>query len=824
MDGSKEIYKMKVLKFGGTSVANSESLSSVLKIIQKQKKPVAVVVSALAGITDLLMEMLSLAQSGEDHYKEGIAEIEKRHLEIIKKFVPIQHQSAIISFLKKNLNELESRLDAIHLLEEATPKNNASISSYGEILSSNIIQEVFSYHDIDSVLKDSRALIKTEIHNGKEVVNQTLSQENIRNYFKDNSSHVVLLPGFIASNADSETTTLGRGGSDYSAAIIASAISSEVLEIWTDVSGMFTAHPKIVAQAKPIKKLTYYEAMELSHFGAKVIFPPTLQPIIEKNIPIVIKNTFAPEDLGTLIDDSPVVENGEIVKGISHIDNVALINLEGSGMIGITGFSKRFFEALSDENINVIMITQASSEHSICIGVREDEAIAAKKVIDEKFAFEISIKKVSPAQIEKNMVNIAVVGEKMKDHQGISGKLFSSLGANNINIRAIAQGASERNISIIIDKKNVSKAINTLHESFFEAQIKELNLFVTGVGNVGSKLLEQIEKQTEYLIENLRLKIRVIAISNSKKMILGTEAMDLSRWKSELDKSDTKANTDLFFEHAKKLNLRNSIFVDNTASELIAKEYARYLNNSIGVVTCNKIAAADELVNYLNLKKISRKFGSPFLFETNVGAGLPIIDTLNNLIASGDQIIKIQAVLSGSLNFVFNHFSKGSSFHDVVLEAQKQGYTEPDPKIDLSGIDVARKILILARESGLKIELSEIENESFLPQESLETKDNYSFFESLKKYSDHFEKMLENAEKEGAKMKYVAQLENGKAKVGIQLVKKGHDFYNLEGSDNIILFYTNRYKEQPLIVKGAGAGADVTASGIFADIIRIGKQ
>ena len=815
---------MKVLKFGGTSVANSESLSSVLKIIQKQKKPVAVVVSALAGITDLLMEMLSLAQSGEDHYKEGIAEIEKRHLEIIKKFVPIQHQSAIISFLKKNLNELESRLDAIHLLEEATPKNNASISSYGEILSSNIIQEVFSYHDIDSVLKDSRALIKTEIHNGKEVVNQTLSQENIRNYFKDNSSHVVLLPGFIASNADSETTTLGRGGSDYSAAIIASAISSEVLEIWTDVSGMFTAHPKIVAQAKPIKKLTYYEAMELSHFGAKVIFPPTLQPIIEKNIPIVIKNTFAPEDLGTLIDDSPVVENGEIVKGISHIDNVALINLEGSGMIGITGFSKRFFEALSDENINVIMITQASSEHSICIGVREDEAIAAKKVIDEKFAFEISIKKVSPAQIEKNMVNIAVVGEKMKDHQGISGKLFSSLGANNINIRAIAQGASERNISIIIDKKNVSKAINTLHESFFEAQIKELNLFVTGVGNVGSKLLEQIEKQTEYLIENLRLKIRVIAISNSKKMILGTEAMDPSRWKSELDKSDTKANTDLFFEHAKKLNLRNSIFVDNTASELIAKEYARYLNNSIGVVTCNKIAAADELVNYLNLKKISRKFGSPFLFETNVGAGLPIIDTLNNLIASGDQIIKIQAVLSGSLNFVFNHFSKGSSFHDVVLEAQKQGYTEPDPKIDLSGIDVARKILILARESGLKIELSEIENESFLPQESLETKDNYSFFESLKKYSDHFEKMLENAEKEGAKMKYVAQLENGKAKVGIQLVKKGHDFYNLEGSDNIILFYTNRYKEQPLIVKGAGAGADVTASGIFADIIRIGKQ
>jgi aspartokinase/homoserine dehydrogenase 1 len=815
---------MKVLKFGGTSVANSKNLTNVLKIVQKQKYPIAVVVSALGGITDLLMDMLSLAQSGDDNYKNHLPLVEKRHLETIKSCVPIQHQSAIISFLKKHLNELESRLDAIHLLEEATPKNNAAISAYGELLSSNIIQEIFSFNGIDSVLKDSRDLITTLHHNGREVVDQLTSEDNIKNFFKENTANVVLLPGFIASNASGETTTLGRGGSDYSAALIASATESEVLEIWTDVSGMYTAHPKIVAQAIPIEKLTYYEAMELSHFGAKVIYPPTLQPIIEKKIPIVIKNTFAPEDAGTLIDDSPAVENGEIVKGISHIDNVALINLEGSGMIGITGFSKRFFEALSDENINVIMITQASSEHSICIGVKEEEALAAKKVIDEKFAFEISINKVAPAIIEKNMVNIAVVGEKMKDHQGISGRLFSSLGANNINIRAIAQGASERNISIIIDKKNVTKAINTLHESFFEAQIKELNLFVTGVGNVGSKLLEQIEKQTNYLIENLRLKIRVIAISNSKKMVLEEEGLDLSNWKTKLQESKTNANRDSFFEYAKKLNLRNSIFVDNTASEVIAKEYAQYLNNNIGVVTCNKIAAADELNNYLNLKKISRKFGSPYLFETNVGAGLPIIDTLNNLIASGDQIIKIQAVLSGSLNFVFNNFKAGASFHDVVLEAQQQGYTEPDPKIDLSGIDVARKILILARESGMSIELDEIENEAFLPQECLDTKDNKSFFKSLIQYSGHFEKMLENAEKEGVKMKYVAQLENGKAKVGIQLVKEGHDFYNLEGSDNIILFYTNRYKEQPLIVKGAGAGADVTASGIFADIIRIGKQ
>ena len=815
---------MKVLKFGGTSVANAESLSNVLKIVQKQKGSTAVVVSALGGITDLLMEMLSSAQSGKQEYRKGFLEIETRHMNIIKTFVPIGNQSAIISFLKKNLNDLEAQLDAIHLLEEATPKNFATISSYGEILSSRIIQEVFLYNDIDSVYLDSRNIIKTIFHDGRQVLDQESSENAITSFFNENKSTTVLLPGYIASNENGETTTLGRGGSDYSAAIIASAINAEVLEIWTDVSGMYTAHPKIVAQAKPIDKLSYYEAMELSHFGAKVIYPPTLQPIIEKNIPILIKNSFAPEDPGTIIDDTPIIENGEIVKGISHIDKVALINLEGSGMIGITGFSKRLFEALSAAKINVIMITQASSEHSICIGVREEDAMAAKKAIDEKFAFEISIKKVLPAQVEKDMVNIAVVGEKMKDHQGISGKVFSSLGANNINIRAIAQGASERNISIIIDKKNVSKAINTLHESFFEAQVKELNLFVTGVGNVGSKLLEQINNQTDYLIENLRLKIRVIAISNSKKMVLGTDAMELSQWNTILEESETKANVDLFFEHAKKLNLRNSIFVDNTASEVIAKEYARYLNNNIGVVTCNKIAAADALNNYLNLKKISRKYGSPYLFETNVGAGLPIIDTLNNLIASGDQIIKIQAVLSGSLNFVFNNFKKGVKFHDVVLEAQQQGYTEPDPKIDLSGIDVARKILILARESGMKIELEAIENESFLPEACLNTKDNKSFFESLLQHNDHFEKMLENAEKHGAKMKYVAQLENGKAQVGIQLVKEGHDFYNLEGSDNIILFYTNRYSAQPLIVKGAGAGADVTASGIFADIIRIGKQ
>ena len=589
---------------------------------------------------------------------------------------------------------------------------------------------------------------------------------------------------------------------------------------------MFTAHPKLVAQAQPIPKLSYQEAMELSHFGAKVIFPPTLQPIIEKKIPLLIKNTFDSNAAGTIINSNGTNKenNGSIVKGVSHIENVALISLEGSGMIGIPGFSKRLFECLSLKQINIIMITQASSEHSICLGVRSEDAEIAKKVIDEHFTFEISLNKVAPAVLESNMTNIAVVGDRMKDHQGISGKLFSSLGANNINIRAIAQGASERNISIIITKKNTQKALNTIHESFFEEQSKELNLFITGVGNVGGKLIEQINNQKAYLLEHLSLKIRVIALSNSKKMLLNNEHIELDNWKEQLEKSSVNADREVFFNYIKTLNLRNSIFVDNTANEKIANEYGRYLAHNIGVVTCNKIACASSLMNYNDLKKTARRFGTPFLFETNVGAGLPVIDTLNNLIASGDEILKIQAILSGSLNFVFNNFTRETLFKDIVQKAQEEGYTEPDPKIDLSGIDVARKILILARESGFPLELEHISNKSFLPQDVLNTTSNEAFYKMINKNEEHFQAILAKADEKGARLKYVAQLENGKASVGLQEIQSNHDFYNLEGSDNIILFYTNRYKSQPLIVKGAGAGAEVTAAGIFGDIIRIGKR
>ena len=814
---------MKVLKFGGTSVANSKNIDQVSAIVASQDKNNVVVVSALGGITDLLMSALQIAAKAESSFTQTLKEIEERHLEPIRASVPPEKQSGVISFVKAELNRLETILEGVMMLKEVTTKATATITSYGERLSSTIIFEIFKNKGYDVVLKDGRDLIETQIQNNRTVVNWDATQIKTQEFFKNNSSKCTLVPGFVARDAAGNSTTLGRGGSDFSAAILAHVLNADVLEIWTDVSGMYTANPKLVKQATPIEKLSYLEAMELSHFGAKVIFPPTLQPLVEKQIPVRIKNTFAPEDNGTLIDNRTSEQNGVVVKGISHIDQISLISLEGSGMVGIPGFSKRLFEALSIAHINVIMITQASSEHSICIAVRNHNDAEAKLVIDTEFAFEISLNKVAPAKVENDLVNIAIVGDNMKNHQGISGKMFSSLGANNVNIRAIAQGASERNISIMINKKDTQKALNTLHETFFENDIKELNLFIVGVGNVGSKLLSQIQQQQQYLKDNLLLRIRVIAISNSRTMVLGQDALDLNQWSTALE-NGKPTDINAFFEHAKGLNLRNSIFVDNTANAGIAYEYERYLNNNIGVVTCNKIACADSLENYMSLKRSSRKYGSPFLFETNVGAGLPIIDTLNNLIASGDQVVKIQAVLSGSLNFVFNNFKEGTLFKDVVVQAQKEGYTEPDPKIDLSGIDVARKILILARESGLKIELKDIENVPFLPKACLDTPDNETFFDSLIDHKDHFEKLLDDARSKNARLKYVAQLENGVAKVGLQEIPEGHDFYNLEGSDNIILFYTNRYTEQPLIVKGAGAGAEVTASGIFADIIRIGKR
>ncbi len=814
---------MNVLKFGGSSVANAASIENVIDIIEKQskKQSLYVVVSAMGGVTDLLLQAGEAAATNNKKYKDTLIEIEKRHIDAIKTLIPIASQSSIISKIKAQLNTLESLCEGVYLLSELSSKTEAVIASYGELLSSYIIAEAAKVKGLDLVLKDSRDVIVKNT-NSKITIDYKETNQRVKEFSKSNSNKIALFPGFVARTYNGEPTTLGRGGSDFTAAILAAAIDAKELQIWTDVSGMYTANPKIVKQAKPVRHISYHEAMELSHFGAKVIYPPTIHPVLDKDIPIVIKNTFEPLDNGTLITRN-VEGRKKPVTGISHIDSISIISLEGSGMVGIPGFSKRLFEALFLENINVILITQASSEHSICLVVDATDAPKAKEILDATFEFEISKHKVDPVKIENDVAIIALVGDNMYHHQGLSGKMFSTLGKNNVNIRAIAQGASEKNISVVIEKKDIKKALNILHERFFEVKTKQLNLFITGVGNVGSKLLEQLEQQNKYLKDKLRLKIRVVGLSNSRKMVFDENGIDLNLWEEKLAKGK-KASSKEFFEQAKEMNLRNSIFVDNTANPDIAKVYKHYLSESMAVVTCNKIACADEYTNYEELQDLSRKFNASFLYETNVGAGLPVINTLNNLIASGDNIHKIQAVLSGSLNFVFNNFKKGVTFHDIVKQAQEEGYTEPDPKIDLSGIDVARKILILARESGKVMELNNIENESFLPEESLNTTSVQDFLDSLKQNENHFQDIFEEANKKDCRLKYVAQYEKEKAKVGLQHIPKDHPFYNLEGSDNIVLFFTDRYPEQPLIVKGAGAGADVTASGIFADIIRIGKK
>ncbi|MCW3111786.1 MAG: aspartate kinase, partial [Segetibacter sp.] len=802
---------MQVLKFGGSSVANAENIEKVVTII-KQKSTEAktiVVVSALGGMTDILLECGRLASTGDETFKDKLHVAEARHMETVKALVPVTQQSRILSLVKTQCNELEDICNGIFLLKELSAATKDRIVSYGELLSSQILVARLVSLGIDAGWKDTRELITTDNNHTNATVDFSVSNEQIAAFFNDTNHAVTVLPGFIAYDVEHKTTTLGRGGSDYTAAIVAAAIDAEILEIWTDVSGMMTADPRLVQTAKAIPRISYQEAMELSHFGAKVIYPPTILPVMKKEIPVWIKNTFAATDEGTLIE-STGTGNGKNIRGISSVNEIVLLSLEGSGMVGIPGFSKRLFEALAQEKINVILITQGSSEHSICVGIDQKNASIAKLAIDRTFSPEIETGKVEPLSIETGLSIIALVGDNMKNHSGISGKMFGALGRNGVNVRAIAQGSSERNISAVISRNDVKKAVNVLHEEFFETTYKQLHLFVTGVGNVGSKLLAQIKQQQAYLQEHLRMQIKVVGIANSKKMLFVDEGIDLGNWKEQLEQG-SQMNIAEFVKTIQSKNFRNAVFADVTANDGIAHSYDTLLQRSVSIVACNKIACSSPYQYYRKLKDLAKEYNAQFLFETNVGAGLPVIGTLNDLLRSGDQVNRIEAVLSGTLNYVFNHYDGTKTFAEVVRDAQNEGYTEPDPRLDLSGTDVMRKIMILAREAGEQLEMEDITNESFMPASCMQGSVE-EFYDEMGKHETHFADLYNAAKNAGNKLKFVASYNGGKASVGLQQIAPQHDLYHLYGKDNVVLFYTNRYVEQPLVVKGAGAGAEVTAS------------
>ena len=812
---------MVVLKFGGSSVKNPEALKKVASIVKEHTShgKVIVVVSAFGGVTDLLHQYAQQAATQTETYAITLELISSKTLENLDFWNADSQTREAVSRIENRLSVLGQQLfdQELNLAEVQD-----EILIAGEAVSSRVLSGFLNHLGMPNVLKDSSDFI-VAAHEGRRVrVDYPLTYAKIKPLRE--VANLLVMPGFMAKTKEGKLTTLGRGGSDFSAALVANGVDAQQLFIYTDVSGIYTADPRFVKQAKPIKRLSYEEALELSHFGAKVLYAPSVQPAFEKNIPLYVKNTFDPTAEGTYISSSELITEQDTVMGISHLSSISLITVEGADLIGQMGFTTRFFETLSTHHINVILITQASSEYSLCIAIDTTDADKAQSALNQRFELEISTGRMKPVRIESGLSIVALVGEHMKSHTGVSGKLFSSLGANNINIIAIAQGSSERNISFVIDEKNVKKALNTIHERFFEKQRKQINLFVVGVGTVGSRLLNILQLQRQHLLDRLSIDIRIVGLSNSKKMAFNENGHDLSDWKSHLEKGQAAALPELV-QTIQSLNLRNSILIDNTASHEVSHLYLELLQQGVGVVTCNKIACSSALKNYKALQKASIDQKVPFYYETNVGAGLPIIDTLKNLIDSGDSIRSIVAVLSGSLNFIFDTYNATTSFKEVVEAAMSGGYTEPDPRIDLSGLDVKRKLLILARESGFELELDAIQTAAFLPDGALETPNVEAFLSLLEANEQHFASLYQEAKAKQQKLKFVAELSVGadqhiKAKVGLQGVGSSSDYYTLSGSDNILMLYTDRYQKQPMVIKGAGAGADVTASGIFGDIIR----
>lgn len=814
---------MKILKFGGTSVGTVDSIRAVLDIVRKSQhagdQPI-VVLSAMGGVTNLLTQLAENAAEGRS-FASGLQELEDRHFAVVKQLIAVKHQNPVFTRLKLYLNELEDLLQGIYNLRELSLQSKDLVLSYGERCSAFLISKIAAQYFPDALFVDATQLIQTDSHFGSAHVNQARSEQLIRTFAAAHAGKLLFVTGFIASNEKGRVTTLGRGGSDYTAAIIGAALNAEAIEIWTDVDGMLTADPRIVKKAFSLPVLSYTEAMELSYFGAKVIYPPTMIPAFLKKIPIIIRNTFNPDFGGTTIQH----DSGRTalpIKGISSIADISVINLVGSGMVGRAGFSGRLFTLLAREQINVVLITQSSSEHSITFAVHPAEALRAKQLIEREFELELQANKLSQPEIEERLSVLAIVGENMKQTPGMSGKLFHALGRNGINVRAIAQGSSEYNISVIISQADLSKALNAVHDAFFAKLNKTLHVFSVGTGNIGSTLFKQIQEQYAFLLDNNDIEIKVVGISNSRKMLFSGEGIDLANWKTVLEQSGELADLPAFVARTKAMNLPNCVFIDNTASELPTLYYRELFQSNISVVTCNKIANSGRYSEYRDLKDTARKHGVDFFYETNVGAGLPIVRVLRDLMLSGDRIIRIEAILSGTISYIFNNFSGDVSFHDIVKNAQQLGYTEPDPRDDLKGTDFMRKMLILARDAGYALEPEDVQLGGILPEACLRATTVDDFYRELQAADDYFNELKSKAQRENRVLRYIGKLEAGRVSIALEFVDESHPFYALSGSDNIIAFTTERYKERPLVVKGPGAGAEVTAAGVFADLVNVG--
>ncbi len=808
---------MKVMKFGGTSVGSVNSILSVKKIVEAAEEPVIVIVSALGGVTDQLINTSKMASAGDSRYEGEFREIVFRHVEMIKAVIPAgEKQQDLQRRVGELLNELKDIFQGIYLIKDLSPKTSDMIVSYGERLSSIIVAALIQ----DAVWFDSRSFVKTERKHARHMLDAELTNKLIKETFKV-LPNVSLVPGFISSDkVTGDVTNLGRGGSDYTAAIIAAALDASGLEIWTDVDGFMTADPRVISTAYTITELSYVEATELCNFGAKVVYPPTIYPVCHKNIPILIKNTFNPEAVGTIIKQQVSSPLGKAIKGISSINDTSLITVQGLGMVGVIGVNYRIFKVLAKSGISVFLVSQASSENSTSIGVRNADADLACEVLNEEFAKEIEMGEIGHVCAEKDLATVAIVGENMKHTPGIAGKLFGTLGRNGINVIACAQGASETNISFVVESKSLRKSLNVIHDSFFLSEYQVLNLFICGIGTVGDSLIEQIRCQQQKLMQENGLKLNVVGIANSSFAMFRREGLDLSNYRVELKEKGIKNSPKIFHDEVIKMNIFNSVFVDCTANAEVAALYKEFLQHNISVVAANKIAASSKYDNYRELKQVARHRGVKFLFETNVGAGLPIINTINDLINSGDKILKIEAVLSGTLNYIFNKISADIPFSKAIQMAKEEGYSEPDPRIDLSGKDVIRKLVILGREAGYRLEQEDVEKHLFVPAEYFEGSLD-DFWKRVSTLDANFEAQRKLLESEKKHWCFVARLEDGKASVGLQEVDASHPFYGLEGSNNIILLTTERYKEYPMMIRGYGAGAGVTAAGVFADIMSI---